>query len=246
MTNTDTGSNPAGCILAFNPSDGALDKVNDMYCLPRAKGNLDFLATAPLMVLDARGPGLHTVFAADFNCTIYAFDPRALSAGPLYTFTPIPVDEPATVVSDYLTMSDGGALLLSTWNDETAAFTILAVPNPTNPFPANAPAPSTGMSPGGAAALSLFLIAGVAVGVATYMGKLPMVAKALVALKDAAVDGVGKLVTVSKGAGGYGKVPTTTASSFTSSSGGGGYGSSAGAAPSFAGAASGGGGYNSI
>ena len=159
---------PVGCLFAILPDTGA---QAEYYCLPRDQSSYvaadNYVATAPLIARGARGgPGLDTVFVALFDATIYAFDPLRLSDGPLFSARPLGVFARATVATDFLAMTDGGTLLFPVWDDDSNDYGVVAIPGMTS---AAAPASSSsatgqggGLSPGGAAGVSIvaLLLAG--------------------------------------------------------------------------------------
>ncbi len=169
---------PVGCIMAISPANG---QIVDIYCVPRdnsvPEAGANFIATAPLVAMNARGQGLHTAYVGQFDSTIYAFDPTNLAVGPIYTFSPATVVIQATMATDFLTMTAGGTLLFPVWEDDDGEYAVLALPNvnaiPPVPTPTPTPAPAndtSGLSPGGAAAvaISVLLLAGAFVAVPVY------------------------------------------------------------------------------
>jgi hypothetical protein len=164
---------PTGCLMALSPSNGAL---LDSFCIVRDPAGVygvdNFLATAPIVAIDARGPGKHTALVATFDMVIYAFDPNNLAAGPLYVVNPLKAFDSKSVATDFMSMTSGGSLLISAWDDNSntwAAFAVPGVlniapliPTPTpNPTPVPPPPASTaasGLSGGAKAAIAIVVI----------------------------------------------------------------------------------------
>ena len=158
---------PTGCIMALSPTTGAL---LDSYCVARDTAGVfgvdNFLATAPIVALDARGVGAHTAVVAQFDMVLLAFDPSNLAAGPLYAAAPLVAAGAAdSVASDFLSMTAGGTVLIPSWDDGDKAWSTFAVPGFLKLAPTNGPtAAASGLSSGQKA--------GVAIGVILALGAL--------------------------------------------------------------------------
>lgn len=147
------GNEPTGCIIAIDPATGALV---DSYCVPRDTTSpiVDdlFITTGPLVALNARGDGHDVAYVAQFDGTVFAFDPTNLAQGPIAVIRPASFGtSAATVSSDYLSMTSGGALLFPTWDDVSSKYAIVAIPNINQYLPPYSPPspPSPGPDPGG-------------------------------------------------------------------------------------------------
>lgn len=151
---TAVGS-PMGCIIAMSPVNGGRMET---WCLPRPANSLSYIASSPLVALDARGKGAHTVFFLDFNANIYAMDAMNLGGGLLYSYNPIPAGDPATLSSDYLTMCGGGTLVFPVWRDAPInEFAAVAVQNVLSAPASSGPA-SGGLSSGASAAIAITVL----------------------------------------------------------------------------------------
>lgn len=148
-----------GCIMALSPASGAL---LDSYCVPRDPAGVygvdNFLATAPIVALDARGVGAHTAIVSQFDMITLAFDPNNLAAGPLYAATPLPAGNADSVASDFLSMTAGGTLLIPAWNDDDADWSVYAVPGILKLAPSGGPTAATGLSGGQKAGIAFGVI----------------------------------------------------------------------------------------
>ena len=139
---------PTGCLMALSPSNGAL---LDSFCIVRDPAGVygvdNFLATAPIVAIDARGPGQHTALVATFDMVIYAFDPNNLAAGPLYVYNPLKAGASKSVATDFMSMTSGGSLLISAWDDNDNTWAAFAVPGvlffPASPTRTPSPPPPT-------------------------------------------------------------------------------------------------------
>ncbi len=164
---------PTGCLMTLSPANGAL---LDSFCIARDPDGVygvdNFLATAPIVALNARGPGQHTALVATFDMVIYAFDPNNLAAGPLYVYNPLAAGSNKSVATDFMSMTSVGSLLISAWDDNDNKWAAFAVPGvlkppptpsqtPTpslTPPPAPAPTAASGLSGGGKAAIAIVVI----------------------------------------------------------------------------------------
>ena len=179
---------PVGCLVGIDPTTGA---EVDSYCIPRDEAsfyaNVNYLATAPIVARDARGPGLHSVYVAQADMVVLAFDPLNLKAGELFRVKGVSkrngnnggvnLAVNATVASDYMSMTGAGTLLIPYWENAEAGkdgYGVVAIPNinafvAPSPSPTPAPAASTAgastpLSPGGAAGISITVLLLVAAG----------------------------------------------------------------------------------
>ena len=106
----------------------------DSFCIPRNMSSYfaatNYLATAPIVALDARGTGAHTALVMQFDVIAYAFDPNSLAQGPLFAVDPLPGTSKAaaTYSTDYLALTAGGSLVGQSWDDTKNAYTVFAVP----------------------------------------------------------------------------------------------------------------------
>jgi hypothetical protein len=167
---------PVGCMVALNPLTGS---ALEHYCVPRdmfgRDAALNFLATAPVVYVNARGAGLHTAFVVQYDSIVLAFDPANLAAGTMYARDPIKPGDKVTCSTDYLTVAHSGALLYVGWREGTtdsefvvtAVRGVAALPTPT-PLPASSTATPGGLSPAAAGSVSVFVLLGVAAGAFVY------------------------------------------------------------------------------
>jgi hypothetical protein len=176
---TSIGPDPiSGCLIIISPSSRS---ITQSVCYSRASIiAVQHFAAAPIVAVDARGVGLHTILVAEFDFTVSAFDPSNLAAGPLYRINPLLPGTAATVSCDYMAMTAGGSLVLNGWRDDTKMYTVIAIPNVLRPPSSGGNSPSTpktsGLSPGAAAGVSIVVILvvlGAALGVLHYTGHLP-------------------------------------------------------------------------
>lgn len=170
ITAEPQGGNPAGCIFAVNPNNGA---VIDLYCFPQptdGSAAIQFLSTAPLIAWNARGTGAHTVFVGQFDFTVYALDPYNLAAGPLYVMNPMPAGDRATISADYLAMTPGGSLLIAGWRDDDQEYVIVAIPNALS-APVSPARSGDGLSAGANAAIALSVLGVAGAGAFLYFKK---------------------------------------------------------------------------
>ena len=162
----DVAQDPTGCIVALSPVDGS---VLDSYCVPRDVtsyfATTNYLATAPIVALNARGPGAHTAIVAQFDIIVFAFDALALAQGPLYAVDPFPdaKKEASTISTDYLAITKGGSIICQGWDDTKNEYTVFAIPG----FLRYAPTNGGG---GGAAASSAGKTAAVTIGILLGLG----------------------------------------------------------------------------
>jgi len=160
---TLAANEPLGCLIAIAPTSG---RVMDSYCVPRDPASPiaaeNYIATAPLIALNARGQGQHNVYVALWDSTVVAFDPYNLAQGPIFRVFPNSVKREATISSDFLSMTAGGSLLFPVWQDDDNRFGVVAIPGINRMAPTNggaaAAASSSGLSSGGAAAVSLVVL----------------------------------------------------------------------------------------
>jgi hypothetical protein len=148
--------------------------VLDSYCIPRdSKGQFpdsNFLATAPIVALNARGTGAHTALVSAFDCLIYAFDPMDLKRGPLYVVNPLPAGDKASVASDFLSITSGGTLIIQAWDDTDNEFSMFAVPGVLDKSLApNQGGSRGGLSAGAAAGVTITVLLLVGVGVGAFI-----------------------------------------------------------------------------
>ena len=181
FTNEPFPIEPTGCLVAISPNTGA---ELDFYCIPRDEtsfyANVNYLATAPIVARNARGFGLSSVYVAQADMTVLAFNPLNLTAGPLFSVRPtatrhgsVGLSPNATVAADYMAMTAAGTLVIPYWEYIEAGqggYGIVAIPNINSfvaPSPSPAPAPSGnsasggaggGVGPGGAAGISVAVI----------------------------------------------------------------------------------------
>lgn len=143
---------PVGCVISIRPSTGAL---LDSFCVKRDMNNAFFetlyLASAPLVCLNARGTGKHTMAVAQFDGAIFAFDPMNLYLGPLYVADPLTGDnDRMTISTDFLAMTQGGTLVFTGWDDQAGDSTVVGIPGflaiPATPF-VGSPTPTTYPNP---------------------------------------------------------------------------------------------------
>jgi hypothetical protein len=151
---------PYGVVFSLLASSGAL---LDVYAFSAADVGP---ATSPVLAADARGMGYHTLFVlTEGQGQLYAFDPVALSSGPLYVAQAVPTtDFPFSIGARYLTMTEGGCVVLVY---QSSAYTHVAVVvNATEPRVSAEPAaPAAGSS-----SMSGGQKAGVAFGVILSIG----------------------------------------------------------------------------
>jgi hypothetical protein len=147
-------------------------------------------AAAPIVAVDARGRGLHTILVAEFDFTISAFNPANLAAGPLYRINPLLPGTSGTVSCDYLALTPGGSLILNGWRDDLQQYTVIAIPNVLRApgggggggGGGNSGTKSSGLSSGAAAGVAIAVIVvvvGGAVGGLYYTGHLSGVLRAV-------------------------------------------------------------------
>jgi hypothetical protein len=225
---------PVGCIMAVAPKTGY---VLDTYCIPRDPNDFlsstNFVATAPLVALNARGQGAHTVYVGQFDATIFAFDPYNLAQGPLYRARPDRIKQEATIATDFLTMTSGGTLLFPVWEDDDGLYGVVAIPNinaiPPNMPTNNAPA-DDGITPGASAAIaiiSLGLVAA-AIGFPVYraggfspaLERYAGVKGGLAGLHFAVPDSVRNLLPASMGGSSYAPIGVSSSSGLSGGAGG--------------------------
>lgn len=212
--------NPTGCIMALSPATGAL---LDSYCIPRdlsgAFGVDNFLATAPVVALDARGTGAHTAIVSQFDLMIFAFDPSNLKQGPLYVANPLKAGAADSVATDFLSMTAGGTLIIPAWDDADKTWSVFAVPGVLAISPTNGGAvASTGLSAGQKAGIAfgvLFSIAGVAA--FWYFGGVAKVSAAFSSLSGGGYSSVSRAPGFSSS---YSKATPASASAYSSIAGG--------------------------
>lgn len=207
-----TGPEHIGCLVALSPNVG---KDVDHYCVARdANGRqaaANFLATAPVVAVNARGPGLHTVFVAQYDAIVLAFDPMNLQAGPLSVWDPTPATDRngIALTSDYLTFTAGGSLIMVAWRKGTTdgQYVVTAIQGATG-TPAGPGGPAgPGLGPGGAAAIAVVVltVVGAAVAFPLYRsGQLQSFVRSLVpgSVRYTAVGGTGaSSYLVSSGSG---------------------------------------------
>ena len=225
-----------GCLMSLNPdATSSLMEPVDWYCVPRdmtaAKFNINYLATSPLIAVNARGPGAHTAFVMQWDTVLFAFDPSNLKAGPLYVLDPLPNADDITVATDFLAMTAGGSLLWEGWDATANDATVLALPGalvvPVAPGPTGGKSSSTAGRDAGIAIGVILGLGAAAGGFVWYAGGMAA-AGALVsgALSSLKVGGGG----AAAGSKGFGSSYAAVSSAGLSSgaalkSGGGGYGS---------------------
>ena len=120
----------APALTPFSADLGVLES----YCVKRDLSSdfvFNYLATAPLFGLNVRPTSktasTSTVLVGQFDCLVLAFDPYDLSSGPLYAVSPHDSTEPATMSSDYLSMTEGGTLVFEGWRDDKNEYAVFAV-----------------------------------------------------------------------------------------------------------------------
>ena len=235
---------PTGCIVALSPVDGS---VLDSYCVPRDVtsyfATTNYLATAPIVALNARGPGAHTAIVAQFDIIVFAFDALALAQGPLYAVDPFPDSkkEASTISTDYLAITKGGSIVCQGWDDTKNEYTVFAIPGflrfaPTNGGGGGGKASSAGKT----AAVTIGILLGVGGAVGGFVWWAGGGAAALALIKSAVSGaGGGSSAGASKGFGSaYNAVSSSGLSAASASAGG------SGAKAAFA--AGGSGGYGSL
>lgn len=156
---------PVGCIIAISPANGA---VIDSYCIPRDPASsiaaYNYVATGPLVAMNARGQGMHNVYVGLFDSTIVALDPYNLAGGILFQAVPNTILNEATIAADFLSMTAGGTLVYPVWNDDdNGRYSVIAIPGinnfiPDPPIPSNNAPTTTGLSSGGAAGVSITVL----------------------------------------------------------------------------------------
>ena len=229
---------PTGCLMALGPANGALV---DSFCIARDPANVygadNFLATAPIVALDARGPGQHTALVATFDMVIFAFDPNNLAAGPLYVINPLAAGTSKSVACDFMSMTSGGSLLIPAWDDNDSKWAAFAVPGvlkiPTYPSLTSSPSPSptptpspllpaptaaSGLSGGAQAAISIVVIGlAAATGAFLWFGGIAKVQAAFSSYSR--VGGSAGFSSSSAGfsSSSYGKATAPTAGAYSSS-----------------------------
>lgn len=212
---TSIGPDPiSGCLVIISPSTRA---VTQSVCYSRASiVAVQHFAAAPIVAVDARGPGLHTILVVEFDFTVSAFDPANLAAGPLYRTNPLAAGTSGTVSCDYMLLTPGGSLVLNGWRDDLKEYTVIAIPNvlrpPSSGGGGGSGKSSGGLSPEAAAGVAVAVIVVVlaaAVGGLYYTGRLPGVLKAV---------GLGRLACGS--GGGYSSMGGSSSSSKSASFGG--------------------------
>ena len=177
----------------------------DSYCIPRDMTSkiaaYNFLATAPVIAKDARGPGQHTALVAQFDVIVFALDPMNLKQGLIFAVDPLPdpSKEAATISTDFLALSTGGSLICQGWDDTKNEVTIFAIPgilqfSPTTGGGGSSPAANTA----GVVAGSLVGVAMVAAAVWVWRVGGVGVAGGIVAN----LPGVSHVVGLVKGGGG--------------------------------------------
>ena len=187
---TSIGPDPiSGCLVIISPTSRA---VTQSVCYSRASiVAVQHFASAPIVAIDARGPGLHTILIAEFDYSISAFDPANLAAGPLFRVNPMPAGKTGTIACDYMTMTPGGSLVMTGWYEEVPGlgltrYNAIAIPNilltsPMPDLPAHSKTPE-GLSPGAAAGIAVAVIVVVfasVIGGLYYTGRLPGVLSAI-------------------------------------------------------------------
>jgi hypothetical protein len=211
--------NPTGCVMALSPLTGAL---LDSYCIPRdlsgAFGVDNFLATAPIVALDARGTGAHTAIVAQFDLIIFAFDPNNLQQGPIYVANPLKAGAADSVATDFLSMTQGGTLIVPAWDDTDKTWSVFAVPGVLKIAPTNGggAVASTGLSTGQKAGIAfgvIFAVAGVAA--FWYFGGVAKVSAAFSGMSGGGYSSVGRPAFSSS----YSKATPATASAYSSIAG---------------------------
>ena len=238
---------PVGCVVSIDPATG---NEIEFYCIPRNEtsfyANVNYLATAPLIAKNTRGFGKHTLYVALADATVVAFDPMALAQGPIFSVLPtstrtspgssglnLPTGISATVACDFLSMNADGTLMFTYWESYEEGGTgmgIVAIPNinafnpPTPPSPppssnAAADAPA-GLSPGGAAGVSIVVIA-IAGGFALLVRRTGSVSGALSEIGDTVSDLASKVT--GKGPARYSYVNNPSSSLLAASAGSSGY-----------------------
>ena len=220
---------PTGCLMALSPANGALV---DSFCIVRDPANAygadNFLATAPIVALDARGAGQHTALVATFDMVIFAFDTNNLAAGPLYVINPLAAGTSKSVATDFMSMTSGGSLLISAWDDNDNKWAAFAVPGvlkiPTYPSLTSSPSPplpvptaASGLSGGAQAAISIVVIGlAAAIGAFLWFGGIAKVQAAFSSYSR--VGGRAGFSSSSAGfsSSSYGKATAPTAGAYSS------------------------------
>ena len=210
---------PTGCLMTLSPSNGAL---LDSFCIVRDQAGVygvdNFLATAPIVAIDARGPGQHTALVATFDMVIYAFDPNNLAAGPLYVINPLKAGASKSVATDFMSMTSGGSLLISAWDDNDNTWAAFAVPGVLKIAPVPGPAAAaSGLSGGAKAAIAIVVIGlAAATGAFLWFGGIAKVQAAFSAYSR--VGGRGGFSSSSTGfsSSSYSKATAPTAGAYSS------------------------------
>lgn len=131
-------------LLLSTDIDKLDDPKLDYFCVPRDPvsdfSSTNYLATAPVFGFNARGPGLHTALVAQFDCLVLAFDPYNIKNGIMYAVSPFDSLGPASISSDYLTVTELGTLIFPGWRDDVNEFALFAMESVWNiqaPYPSN-------------------------------------------------------------------------------------------------------------
>ena len=175
----------------------------DSYCIPRDMSSYfsatNYLATAPIVALDARGTGAHTALVMQFDVIAFAFDPNSLAQGPLYVVDPLPDSskEAASYSTDYLALTAGGSLVGQGWDDTKNDFTVFAVPGILKFAPTNGgAAPSSAGKSAAVAIGSIFGVGAVLAAWVWYVGGVAVAGGIL-----AGLPGVSHVIGLVKGGG---------------------------------------------
>jgi hypothetical protein len=222
-----------GSVFSALPASASVQQV---YEFTQDEGGP---ATAPLLAVDARGMGYHTLFVLTAKQGwLHAFDPLTLASGPLYVVQAVPGSAAAfNVDTRFLTMTHAGHMALTYTR---SGFTHVAlVMNATEPRarvdPGTGPAAAAGMSGGQKFGVAVAVIGSLAVVGAMGLWWAKRAGYAVGRVGDAAsnaVDATGraalaggrwvadKVSAARGGSGGSSKAPLF--SSFGSASGGGG------------------------
>ncbi len=141
-----------GCLASIDAEGGA-GALTDWFCVKRdmssAKRDMNYLATSPLIALNARGANKHTLFVMQYDTVVLVLDPSNLKGGLLYALDPLPNQDQITIATDFLAMTARGTLLWEGWDSTVNDATILALPGVLNCPPGTCGTSSGGGGGGG-------------------------------------------------------------------------------------------------
>ena len=216
-----------GCLASIDAEIGG-GVLADWFCVKRdmtsAKRDSNYLATSPLIALNARGAGKHTLFVMQWDTVVLALDPSNLKGGLLYALDPLPNQDEITIATDFLAMTARGTLLWEGWDSTQKDATILALPGVLNCPPGacgsapGGPGPSAN-SAGRSAGIAIGVIGGLGVAIGGFVWWAGGVAAALALVSGACAvrSGGGGGGSFGKGAG-FGQAYSAVSSSGLSSS----------------------------